>query len=161
MPQPNRCLGNESANLNIMSILNTFLSKKEKNLEELCETIFKRYINVLLSQYSQNDETGDVFNTLKGINPFFIKENDNFIYCKNLTQITGAIHLYGYALAQKFDHILICDESNAKCICIKNVNEVDTINDVLEYITFDPAEVNSDNSARKNNVSKIKDFKRS
>lgn len=157
-PQANRCLGNESANINIMSILNTFLSKKEKNpTKELCEIIFKSYINVLLGQYGQEDIDDNVFKNIT--NPFEII--DNFIYCKKLTQITGAIHLYGYALAQDFNHILICDQSTSECICIKNVNKVGTIETVLKNITFDPAEVNSDNSARKNNVSKIKDFKRS
>jgi hypothetical protein len=160
-PQANRCLGNESANINIMSILNTFLSKNNiKPSKELCEKIFNCYINVLLSQYDKGGKTENVFDVLQGFNPFFIKENDNFIYCKNLTQITGAIHLYGYALSNNFNHILICDQSTSEFICVKNVNNFKTIKTVLTKITFDPPEVNKEDSQRKNNVSKIKDFYR-
>ena len=160
-PQPNRCLGNTSANINIMSILNTFFNGKNIS-ENLCKTIFECYIEVLLSQYGQENKTNDVLKALtandneNNYNPFFIE--NNFIYCKRLTQITGAIQLFGYALAQNFNHILICNESNSECICIKNVKKAEVIRTVLDNIIFDPAEINNEKGGRINNVSKIKDF---
>lgn len=193
-----RCLANETAYINIMTILNTFFNGKIKQSEEkdLCETIFKSYINVLLSQFiSERDkkqkfnleaETNKVFEYFvqKQQNPFYIADIDidkykdkeknelseifkdkdkdknkdkpkKFIYCKKLTQITGAIHLYGYALSKCFNHILICDESSLECICIKNVNKVETIENVLTHVIFLPADAVA-SSGRHNNISKIK-----
>ena len=49
-----------------MNILNTFFYTKDiQNPENLCETIFKSYINVLLSQYGQKDTNDNVYNVLK------------------------------------------------------------------------------------------------
>ena len=153
---PERCLANESAYINIMTILNTFFYGKEIP-EDLCETLFRRYIEILLLQFGQADEKDNVFKELnKNYNPFYVK--DNFIYCKKLTQITGAIHLYGYAKRDNFNHILIGDEASLKCICIKNVNTVEVIETVLKHIIFIAADA-KDSTGRHNNVSKIKNFK--
>lgn len=154
-PSYKRCLGDESANINICHILNTYNNKKKSITKSICDNIFKIYIETLLSQYlSKTNITAELINDIyvNLENPFSNENNE--ITCKNLTKISGIIHLIGYKISSEFDLIMFF--KNDGNFYIIEGDEIQKIIEAADKLIFVPAEGRANESKDRTAVSKVK-----
>ena len=161
-----RCIGGKQSHEYIQNILNT--KDTFKFTASDCNTIFKIYIGVLLNQYKDSDYIEeDIFNALKGINPFSL-DNDNQLKVANLTNITAFIHLLAYQASEGFKYLFVCEDTGKYVILdfsefIYNGNINDKILKMFEMFTNKlkilPPESRADLTAGREAVSKISGLK--